>query len=74
MNDGCEGLPFFCCFLLVSRIERACTTLRSGRVCARGAVSKEFRDAGRVGAWKCGTLALRGSLCGLVSTVVGDAA
>ena len=57
MNDGCEGLPFFFVFLLVSRIERACTTLRSGRVCARGAVSKEFRDAGRVGAWKCGTLA-----------------
>ena len=35
--------------MLVSRIERACTTLRSGRVCARSAVPERFRDIDRVG-------------------------
>ena len=69
MNDGCEGLPFFLFFWLVSRNERACTTLRSGRVCARSAVSKGFRDPGRVGAWTCGAVALRGALWRLISTV-----
>ena len=70
MNDGREGLLYRVCFWLVSRDERACTTLRSGRVCARSAVSKGFRDTGRVGAWTCGTVALRGALPGGVARPV----